>query len=199
MVETVEVLEKTTTFQGYFHIDRYIVRYRRFDGTWSNPVSREIFERGHAVGVLFYDPDRDEVGLIEQFRPGALAAGWQPWLVEIVAGVIDDGETAENVARREATEESGVTITEMMPICRYLVSPGGSSESMALFCARIDSSQCTGFHGLPEESEDIRAFSMPVAEVFQMLDDGLISNGMTLICIQWLALNRDRLRAKWAS
>ena len=99
--DDVEILERSTPFQGYFRIDRYHLRHRTHDGGWTAPMSREIFERGHAVGILLYDPRQDRVGLIEQFRPGALAAGWHPWLIEVVAGIIDDGETPEAVAVRD--------------------------------------------------------------------------------------------------
>ncbi len=199
MIDGVEILEKTTPFQGYFRVDRYQLRYRRFDGGWSEPVKREIFERGHAAGVLFYDPDRDEVGLIEQFRPGALAAAWHPWLIEIVAGIIDAGETAEGVARRESAEEAGIDVAELVPIYRYLVTPGGSSETMALFCARIEAPHFRGLHGLQAEGEDIRAFTMSAEDAFQWVADGRIANSMTMIALQWLALNRDRLRARWTA
>ncbi|MEQ8695449.1 MAG: NUDIX domain-containing protein, partial [Bauldia litoralis] len=107
MTDDVDILEKTTPYKGRFQIDRYRLRYHRFDGAWSEPVLREVFERGHAAAVLPYDPVRDEVVLIEQFRPGPLAAGEaSPWLIEIVAGIIDPGETPEEVVRREADEEA---------------------------------------------------------------------------------------------
>jgi ADP-ribose pyrophosphatase len=194
MQDDVEILEKTTPFQGYFRIDRYVLRHRRFDGGWSIPLNREIFERGHAVGVLLYDPDRDRVGLIEQFRAGALVAGWSPWLVEIVAGIIDDGQTPESVAIREAEEEANVQISTPIPICRYLVTPGGSTETMQLYCARVDSTRLSGVHGLAHEGEDIRVFSLPAEEAFAWVESGRIANSMTIIALQWLALNRTRLR-----
>ena len=197
MADDVEIIEKPTVFQGYFHIDRYIVRHRLYDGGWSGPISREIFERGHATSVLCYDPERDVVGLVEQFRAGALAAGWNPWLVELVAGIIDEGETPENVARREAEEEAGAVVTDLVPVHHYLVTPGGSSETMIIYCGRIDSTKFKGTHGLPEEGEDIRALTLPADEAFAWVADGRICNSMTIIALQWLALNRQSLRAKW--
>jgi len=160
-------------------------------------MSREIFERGHAVSVLLYDPDRDEVGLIEQFRPGAYAAGWEPWLIEVVAGIIDPGETPEQVAIREAQEEAGATVTQIEPVCRYLVSPGGTTESMEIFCARVDASKLSGIHGLEHEGEDIRVFTVTADEAIAWVQSGKIANSMTIIALQWLALNRPRLREKW--
>jgi len=196
--DDVEILEKTSPHQGYFRVDRYVLRFRRFDGEWSPAVSREIFERGHAVGLLLYDPVRDEVGLSEQFRPGALAAGWHPWLIELPAGIIDEGETPENVAIREAKEETGLDISDPFPIRRYLVTPGGSSESMQIFAARIDASQLKGVYGVEEEAEDIRVFPLAAEEAFKWVESGRICNAMTIIGLEWLARNRDGLRARWA-
>lgn len=192
----VQVLERRTVYQGYFRIDRYRLRHRKHDGGWSGEMSREIFERGHAVAVLLYDPDRDAVALIEQFRPGALAAGWEPWLVETVAGIVEDGERNEDVARREVREEAGCDIQEMVPITRYLVSPGGTSESMTLFCARVDSRDMGGIFGLDAEHEDIRVIVVPADDAIAMIG-GRAANSMTIIALQWLALNRERLRKAW--
>ena len=197
MADDVIILEKTTPFQGYFRIDRYVFQHRTHVGGMTEPMSREIFERGHAVSVLLYDPDRDEVGLIEQFRPGAYAAGWEPWLIEVVAGIIDPGETPEQVAIREAQEEAGATVTQIEPVCRYLVSPGGTTESMEIFCARVDASKLSGIHGLEHEGEDIRVFTATADEAIAWVQSGKIANSMTIIALQWLALNRPRLREKW--
>jgi len=196
--DRVELIEKTTPFKGYFRIDRYTLRHRTHDGGWTPPMTREVFERGHAVAVLLYDPQRDEVGLIEQFRPGALAAGWEPWLTEVVAGIIDEGETPEAVAIREAKEEAGVEVSQIESVSRYLVSPGGTTESMEIFCARVDASQLSGVHGLEEEGEDIRVFALPFAEAMARLKDGRIGNSMTIIALQWLTLNHDDLRRRWS-
>jgi ADP-ribose pyrophosphatase len=197
MAEDIIILEKTTPFQGYFRIDRYVLQHRTHAGGMTAPMSREVFERGHAVSVLLYDPEHDQVGLIEQFRPGAYAAGWEPWLIEVVAGIIDKGETPEQVAIREAEEEAGVIVTQIEPVCRYLVSPGGSSESMEIFCARVDASKLSGIHGLEHEGEDIRVFTITADEAIAWVRSGRIANAMTIIALQWLALNRPRLREKW--
>ncbi len=193
----VEILAHETCFQGYFRIDRYRLRHRLHDGGWSGEMTRELFERGHAVAVLPYDPAADAVVLIEQFRIGAYAAGFAPWLIEIVAGIIDPGETAEAVARREAQEEAGCVLRELVPVHRYLSSPGGMSESVALFCGRVDSSGVGGVHGLADEHEDIRVEVVPWAEARRRLDDGEIRNSVTIIALQWLALHRDALRRRW--
>ncbi len=203
--DDVEVIEKTTPYSGYFKIDRDRLKHRLFEGGWSGEMTREIFERGHAVAVLLYDPDLDRVVLIEQFRLGAyavLATEWfddhaSPWLVECVAGIIEKGESPEDVARRETIEETGCEISEIVPVCRYLVSPGGSSEFVFGFCGRVDASGAEGVFGITDEHENIRVFSLAAADSFKWLDEGRIINAMTVILIQWLRANHESLRARW--
>jgi ADP-ribose pyrophosphatase len=198
MADGVELLEKSERYSGFFRINQYRLRHRLFAGGWSGVIEREVFERGHAVGVLPYDPVADSLVLIEQFRIGALVAGMSPWLIEVVAGIIEEGEAPEEVARRETLEEAGLQIQALMPMCRYLVSPGGSSESVLLYCGRVDSRGAGGIHGLAEEHEDIRVDHLPYGEAMRLLEEGLVTNSVALIALQWLALHRDRVRAAWA-
>jgi ADP-ribose pyrophosphatase len=201
----VEVAAIETPFSGYFRVDRYRFRHRLFAGGWSGILVREVFERGHAVVLLPYDPVADTVVLIEQLRIGAytalnapwLGAGRSPWLIELVAGIIDDGETADQVARREAVEETGRPVDHIEEIARYLTSPGGSSETIVLYVGRVDSAGAGGIHGLDHEGEDIRVLVVPSTEVFRWLDERRIVNGQALIGLQWLRLHRDALRARW--
>lgn len=197
MSSDVELLESTTRYNGFFQIVLYRFRHRLFAGGWSEEIRREIFERGHAVGVLPYDPAADAVVLIEQFRIGAYAAGLDPWLIEVVAGIVEPGESWEEVARREAREEAGLILADLTPMCRYIVSPGGSTETVRLFCGRVDSRGAGGIHGLSEEHEDIKADVVPFADAMRWLEEGRITNAITLIALQWLALHRERLRAAW--
>lgn len=196
--DDVEVIAKERKFQGYFAIDVYRLRHRTFAGGWTHEFTREIFERGHAVVVILYDPERDQIALIEQFRPGALAAGDYPWLVECVAGIIDPGETPAQVALREAKEEAGTEPANLTHIGKYIITPGGSSETVELFCARIDAATIDGLHGLAHEGEDIRVFTVPVAEAYAMVKDGRINNSMAVIAVQWLMLEREGLKRAWA-
>ncbi len=194
--DDVEIIEHQTLWRGYFRMDRYRLRHRLFAGGWSEPIERELFERGCAAALLPYDPLRDEVVLIEQFRIGALA-GDNPWLVEIVAGIIEEGESAEDVVRREVVEEAGREVTDLVPIANLYTTPGASSERIALFVGRIDAGGAGGHFGLAHEGEDIRAFAEPVAAALERLNDGAIANATTLVALQWLALNRDSLRKQW--
>lgn len=195
----VEIEKTEPVYRGYFRINRYTLRHGLFTGGMSGTITREVFERGHAVGLLPYDPVRDEVVLIEQFRIGAYVAKMEPWLTEIVAGIIEDGETPEDVARRETLEEAGLTITELLPMCRYVVSPGGTSESVRVFLGRVDSSHAGGIHGLNSEDEDIRVTAMPWQDARKLLDDGKITNALGLIALQWFALHHDEIRRRWTS
>lgn len=192
-----EVLAKETVYQGFFKLEQYTLKHTLFAGGWSQPITRELFRRGNCVAVLLYDPDRDEVILIEQFRVGALFQPQRAWLIEIVAGAIEEGETAEEVAYREAWEEAGCHIKELMEIQQFYTTPGGCSERITLFCGRVDSSEIGGVHGLDEEDEDIRVTAVKFAEVFQMLEDGKIESGIPIIAIQWLYIHRERLKAQW--
>ena len=192
-----EILDRAVCYRGFFRLERWRARFRLFAGGWSREIEREVFERGHAAAVLLYDPDRDAVVLIEQFRLAAIEAPGGPWLIECVAGIIEDGERADAVARREADEEAGVAIGELERIGEVLVSPGGSSERLALYCGRVDAGAAGGIHGLAEEGEDIRVLVMETDAALAAVANGRINTINAVIPLQWLALNRDRLRARW--
>ena len=205
--DDLQVLAKRRVFKGYFAMDEWRVKHALFDGGWSNEVTRECLERGHAVAVLPYDPIRDEVVLIEQFRVGAAASApspnWEtapsPWLLEIVAGIVEEGEMPEDVARRETVEEAGCELLEIKPITTYLTTPGCASETIALYLGRVDASNAGGVHGLDHEDEDIRVFTASSEEAFQMIEEGKINNGTILIALLWLKLNRDAIRKEWVA
>jgi len=195
--DDVELIEKLAAFSGYFRIDRFRLRFPLYEGGMSREVSREVLERGQVAAVLLVDPDRDAVVLIEQFRPGPYAAGEQPWLIETVAGVIEDTEGAAEMATREAREEADCEITDLLPVMRFFTSPGASTESVTLFCGRVDSSNAGGVHGLDEEGEDIRVMVLSVDAALTLLADGKIVNAKTIIALQWLASNYDEVKQRW--
>ncbi len=192
-----EIEAKTVVYSGFFRLEKYRLRHELFAGGWSPAISRECLERGHAVAVLPYDPERDRVVLIEQFRVGALEQGDGPWLLEIVAGIIGPGESKLDVARREAMEEAGCELLDILPVCEYLVSPGGTTESITLYCGRVDAGGIGGVYGLAEEHEDIRVLVLPSDEALALLHSGQVLSATTLIALQWLALWREQLRARW--
>ena len=196
-VQDVDIREHHICYQGFFQMQKYQLRHRLFAGGWSQVMSRELFERGHAVVVLPYDPLRDELVLLEQFRIGALNAPGGPWLLEFVAGMFKEGEDAMAVARREAVEETGCEVRELEYVSEYLVSPGGTSERITIYCGRVDASQADGIHGLDEEHEDIRVVTVSYAQACGLLQRGRINSAAPIIAMQWLQLHRERLRREW--
>ena len=195
--DAVQIIERETCFRGFYSLDRLRLRHLQFSGEIGPTLSRELFIRHDAVCVLPYDPQRDEVVLIEQFRVGAMGRAANPWLVEMVAGLIDKDEQPEEVAHREAEEEAGLTFSALWPITQYFPSPGGSTEFVHLYLGRCDSSGAGGVHGLEEEAEDIRVSTWAFEDALQAVRDGRISNAPSIIALQWLALNRAEVRGLW--
>lgn len=192
-----EILSKEIIYQGFFRVEKYRLKHTLFGGGWSAEITRELFRRGSCVAVLLYDPEADKVVLIEQFRTGAILNPDKAWLVEIVAGAIEEGESAEEVAYRESLEEAGCEIQQLTIINEFYTTPGGSSEWITLFCGKVDSTQVGGIHGLDHEDEDIWVRTVDFDEVYRMLENGDIDSAIPIIAIQWLALNRQQLRQKW--
>ena len=196
--DDVQVIDRAACFSGFYKLDRLRLRHRQFAGEMGPELSRELFVRHDAVCVLPYDPQRDCVVLIEQFRIGALDKSTNPWLLELVAGLIDKDEVPEEVARREALEEANLPLTALWPITQYYPSPGGSDERVHLFVGRCDSAGAGGVHGLAEEGEDIRVHVWPLEDALDAVKDGRIDNAASIIALQWLALNRVEVRGLWS-
>ena len=195
--QDLQIIEKKRVFQGYFAIDQFTLKHRLFNGQWSRAFQREVFERGNAAAVLLYDPDRRSVVLLEQFRVGALASAKSPWMIEVVAGIVEDDETPQQVVIREAEEEAGQKLTDLIEIGNYFATPGGSTEKLTLYCARVDSTDASGIYGLEDENEDIRVFTMTLTEVEKGLDENIFENATSLIALQWLLLNQTKLDKQW--
>lgn len=192
-----EIKNREVVYSGVFRMAKYTIRHRLFSGGMSEDVLREVMERNPAVAVLPYDPRRDEVILIEQFRAGSLSNPSSPWLLELVAGSFNPGETPHEVARREAQEEAGCELLDLFPITEYFVSPGGCNEYLHLFCGNVDASNAGGIFGLAEESEDIRSFTLPREAAYILIQEGKIKTAPTIIALQWLELNREWLKQLW--
>jgi len=188
----VQILDRCTVFQGFFRMTRLRLRHRLFAGGWSATVERELFEREPCVGVLLYDPRLERVALTEQFRVGVLDGEPSPWLFEVVAGIAEEGETLRESARREVREEAGLDVSELVDICDYWVSPGGTNERMYLFCGIVDLEGAGGLFGVDHEAEDIRLHVLPEQQAYDWLDEGRCNNAATTISLMWLRLNRQR-------
>ena len=192
----IDIVDKSILYQGHLSLAKYTLRHELFSGGLSEILIREICEARAAVGVLLFDPDRDEIVLTEEFRLGALEHG-NPWLLQIVAGLIEIDEPVEAVAQREAQEEAGCEILDLIPMINYWTSPGISTGRFDLLCGRIDSRNKGGIFGLSEEHEDIRAQVFSKEYVYNALKTGEICNSATIIAVQWLQLHELEVKAKW--
>ncbi|MEN8212896.1 MAG: NUDIX domain-containing protein [Pseudomonadota bacterium] len=191
------VVSKQTLFDGFFRLSELHIRHQLFAGGESSLLRRELLEKGDAVGLLPYDPERDELVLVEQFRIGALDDPAGPWLIEIIAGYQEPDEKPETVAVREALEEADCHISQLQFIHRYYSTPGGSSEKIHLFFGLTDSSALGGVHGLKNEGEDIRVRVVSSQTAFEWLDQGKIDSAMPTIALQWFRLHREGIRRQW--
>ena len=162
-------------------------------------VTRELLIKGAASAVVAYDPVLDNVVLVEQVRIGAYdpTLKQSPWLLELIAGMVEEGETPESVALRESEEEAGAKITNMQHCLSVWDSPGGVLERIHLFVGKVDSTQVGGLHGLAEENEDIRVHVVNRETAYQWLCEGKIDNGVAVMGLQWLELNYLKLKAQW--
>ncbi len=194
--QDLKILSKETLFQGFFRMVKYRFKHKLFQGGWSDVIERELFERGHAAALLPYDPIRDQVVIIEQIRVGTLEQN-QPWQLEIVAGIIDRDESAVEVVRREAVEEAGVEIGRIETVTSYYPSAGGCSEKLDVYVGEVDSTKANGVHGLDYEGEDIKVHVMSRQQAYELVKDGSIENGASIIALQWLELNYQSLRTQW--
>ncbi|ENY0896188.1 ADP-ribose diphosphatase [Enterobacter ludwigii] len=193
----VEIIARETLYSGFFSMELYRFRHRLFNGEMSGEIRREIFERGHAAVLLPFDPVCDEVVLVEQIRIAAYDVSASPWLLEMVAGMIEEGESVEDVARREALEEAGLVVGRTKPVLSYLASPGGTSERLSIMVGEVDATTAEGIHGLADENEDIRVHVVSREQAYQWVEEGKIDNAASVIALQWLQLHYQTLRNEW--
>lgn len=198
----VDIVSEKRVWSGRFQLDVVTFRHRRFDGTMSPERIWELFRRGSAAALLPYDPWSDQVVLIEQFRLPALAAGVEPTMVEIPAGLCEPGEDPVGTVRREAVEEMGLEADRIEPIGDFVLTPGGCDERCSLFVGRVhapeaDGTGLAGRFGLASEHEDIRVRVWPAARAIDTAIAGRFPNAVTSLALLWLAARRDHLRAAW--
>jgi ADP-ribose pyrophosphatase len=192
MKKQFEIISREVLYKGFFSMEKIHLKHTLYEGGWTQDLTRELFHRGECVAVLLYDPDTDEVVLIEQFRMGAIGNSERAWLLEIVAGAIEPGETAEAVAIREAAEEANCQVKQLTKINKFYTTPGGSAESITLFCGIVDATNIGGIHGLKDEDEDIRVSTVKFEQAYRMIETGEIESAIPIIAIQWLALNKEK-------
>lgn len=189
----VDIRSRELIGRGWGKLERFSFRHRRFDGAWSDIVTRDMYTIGEVAMVIPYDPALDAVLLIEQFRACGLVWGEATWLFEAVAGIVDAGETPAEVARREALEEANCAIADPILITTAYSSPGGYGERSHIYAAKADLAGVGGIHGLAHEHEDIRAVVVPLAEALAATADGRIRDAKTFLMIQWLAANKSKV------
>jgi ADP-ribose pyrophosphatase len=197
------IVSQTRAWYGRFAVDLIRFRHRRFDGAMSEPRTWELWRRGRAVALLPYDPVTDSVVLIEQFRLPALVAGIDPVMVELPAGLIEDGEDPETAMHRELHEEMRMHADRLQRIGAYLLTPGGCDELLDLYVGRVTAPAAgpdgiVGTAGAEAEGEDIRTRVWPADEAIALAVAGKLPNSVTTIGLLWLAAKRDTLRAQWS-
>jgi ADP-ribose pyrophosphatase len=184
-------------YSGFFKLTSVQLQHDLFAGGQSSILRRELLDRGQAVAVLPYDSRNDKLVLIEQFRVGASEDVNGPWKMEIIAGYQEPNESAREVACREALEEAGCEVTQLLPMYKYYSSPGSSNEQIQIFLGSTDTTDVDGIHGLDEEGEDIKVHVVNCKQAFHWLDHGRIDSAVPIIALQWFRLNRERIRQQW--
>lgn len=195
----VKIIAEETVFDGFFRMLRLKLQHKLFRGGWSNTLERELFYKSLAAAAVVYDPVNDLLGLVEQFRVGALENDSGPWLLECVAGMVEPGETPEQLIRRELVEEANITRAALRHITAFYPTPGSCNEYVHLYCALCDLSNAGGVFGVAEENEDVRLNVYQADEVFSAMLQSRANNGATLIGLQWVQLNRASLREEFSS
>lgn len=192
----IEVIDRSIPYSNYFAATELTLTHTRFDGTRSEPMQRAVFLMADAVTVLPYDPKRDRVLVVEQFRAGPFARGDQnPWMFEPIAGRVDPGQTPEQTAHREAEEEAKLALKELHLVGSYYPSPGAITENLTSFVAIADlPDDITGVSGLEHEQEDISSSLMSFDTLMELADQGALDTGPLFTSALWLARHRDRLR-----
>jgi len=188
-----KLINRESAYTGFFKVDKCHIKHDLYQGG-EVEIQRELFHRGDAVAVLLYDPAKDKVVMVEQFRVGALDDEQGPWLLEIVAGIVEENESIKDVARRECKEEAGLDVHSFETIHSFYSSPGACSERIFLMCGLVDSQLAEGVHGLDHEGEDIKVSVHDFEEINQLLATDRISSAIPIIALQWLCINRERLR-----
>ncbi len=197
--DDVQIARQRASYTGFFGVEEADLRFRRFDGGLSRPVTRAAFVMADAVTVLPYDPVKDLVLLIEQYRYGVHARGDpNPWSLETIAGRIDAGEAPEDTARRETQEEADLDLRALLPVASFYPSPAAVSEYVYAFVGIASlAPNWKSIGGLDSEAEDIRTHVVPFSRLLELIETGEVATAPVLISALWLSGQRDRLRAEY--
>ena len=182
------IINNKKIHDGFFQLHELTFTHQKHNGKWSSEIKREIFSGAHVATALPYDPINKRLLLLEQFRPGLIRRKYNPVTIEIVAGIIDEGETPEDAAKRECREETGCPVKKLQNILTYYPAPGSSESFYHLFLAEIESFNGKRIVGQEDEEEDILVASYSIDEVRNLMKKKKIINGVTLIALQWFFL-----------
>lgn len=198
MPDTVDIVARDRAFEGFFKMDVFKLRFELFRGGMSPEIEREVLIADQSVCCLPFDPIRDEVVLVEQFRTGPFAAGEEhPWMLEAPAGFMEPGEEAPATATREAAEEAGCVITDLDFAGPHYSSQGALSERTNVFIGKTETPGLGGIHGIAREGENIRVLVLPFADAIALFDAGKIQSAFGALPLLWLSRHRERLRREW--
>ncbi|MDY4479491.1 MAG: ADP-ribose diphosphatase [[Pasteurella] aerogenes] len=197
--QDIQIVADEVVYDGFFKLKKIQFKHKLFAGGMSGVVTREVLYKGAASAVIAYDPVLDTVVLVEQVRIGAYdpKLAQSPWLLELIAGMVEQGEQPDEVALRESEEEAGVQVSHLQHALSVWDSPGGVIERIHLFAGKVDSRTAKGLHGLAEEHEDIRVHVVQRETAYQWVCEGKIDNGIAVMGLQWLQLNYATLQKQW--
>ena len=187
-----KILDRKKIHDGFFKMNEVTLKCKKYDGNWSNEIKREIFGGAKVSAILPYDPKNRKIVLIQQFRAGTIFKDSENYLDEIVAGIIDPGETPEDTAKRECLEETGCEVSNLRSIQGYFPAPGSSESFYNLFLGEVIAPDKEIIRGLKIENEDILVKSYSFDEVRTKMKKKEILNGITLIALQWFFLNIEQ-------
>jgi len=188
----IEINSDNSVYDGFYQITQLELRHRCFSGEWSAWLTREQIRRADAAAVLLWDPRADKIVMIEQFRVGLVGTKQSPWMLEVVAGLIDSDETPEQTVRREAQEEAGYDISALHALGQFYNTPGGFTEKTHLFCGEIKAREKGDRRGLAHDHEDILTHVIDAGAVISALETGnLITSASTMIALLWLKEKRN--------
>ncbi|MFZ7129882.1 ADP-ribose diphosphatase [Avibacterium avium] len=198
--QDIEIIKEEPLYNGFFNLKKVYFKHKLFAGGESGVVTRELLVKGAASVVVAYDPDADSVVMVEQVRIGAYnpQLSQSPWLLELIAGMVEEGEQPDEVALRESQEEAGVQVEHLREVMSFWDSPGGIVERIHLFVGKVDSQKAQGIHGLADENEDIRVHVISRQTAYEWVCNGKIDNGLAVTGLLWLQLNYLSLQKEWS-
>jgi GDP-mannose pyrophosphatase NudK len=187
MAKAARVIRETLLAKGRFDLTRTEIEVKEEDGS-TRTLTHEVYRHGKAAAVLLYDPQRQVVALVKQFRAGAYLSDGALATIEACAGMLD-GDEPDVCAIREALEETGIVIRKPVHAFDAYMSPGGMSEKIACFVAPYAEADRTGKGGGVDEDEHIEVLEIPFREAITMIERGAIADAKTIALLYYAGAN----------